>query len=1425
MTPQKSPSNTRQGVALVIVLAMLVLLSGLIVAFFNSVRTERNATKADSNVASARAIADSTVNMVVAQIREATTRYTKTSAWASQPGAIRTFSGSSSGRIPMDKGAYQYGYSRGGSDYVYKLYSAENMRVSAADYAVDGNDLLSEIRIIDQWLQDPLKPVEGYVDMNEPFVSRFPDASGNSGQDYIYEPRYPILDPRARADANEKESETTFGIVEGFDASSVFNPKDERRTKSNQPIPMLPMPVKWLYVLKDGTIGPITLGTDDNPVVGRTAFWTDDESTKLNINTASEGTFWDTPSVSSAQEAGEVTGGKTLAGDSTSLAFAASQPIRNEFQRYPGHPATTCLSPVFGWLWNLPRTAPMTYRNATYNTFKEAIYQMAPFTLNGRGTSKGGSDNPDIWETQVMDPGPLKLIKIPTAVKHLYNNIDEYAFDPDRFDTSGALLNDPKVTPDKLEKLRGFITANSKASELNLFNRPRVTIWPLNADTRKRTNFDNLFAFTSTLGGRPFHFVRQEAKDPFIDVKLDINKYLLGYLKWVTGDGADANKIPGFGGSFAAKYAANNERDQILTLIFDYVRCVNLVDTGTSRIGSLKFIPYTPFFGQGQQGYGLRNRSFDYSGQVTPTQVPASHPLTEGKMGMGRFLTMSEALLVFYRSGPYATAVPADQVPAHQKNMKGMLMFEMATTMPGFPALRDTYYTRIKIIRDFKIKPRLVRSGLPTLYAPEFNLFTAGINGQASVDDGLMNVVNVSNHELFQGRGFMPFMGYVNQFAYFPEHKAHTNPDLYPSDPNFSTGYNMSWKTMGRDPNPNPLTNVSRNYSRGKTLVYYPYVGPEPVAFPRGASIMVMDGTKERFANEFEFYPGALEVEIWSGECPPEPNAPLNWARHVQTVELDFSSNLTPTDPNPLVFPIPEGTNSPTDCDFGARLTAAGAPSQDGKFNLFAAGGNANASTIRSLEFTGPFNNVPTGVQQDRELRKTGDIRLGASLHRVPASYFKPRNKAEWVKSTVRTVHGLNSGHGEYDDVSGSSPAVDSPQLGRLAAGSMNITHDNDKYHMLPAFINGVVNSDGVQGDFDRGISKHVDGPFGGKVDEGNVYFEYTQGTVDYRVPYFRGRGIEETGQSFFSPNRQVSSAVMFGSLPTGVARGKPWQTLLFRPDRSSPPHPGAALPEDHLLLDLFHLPIVEPYAISEPFATSGKVNLNYIMAPFGYANPNKKNLPRSRSGATTAAPSSYIHRDTALRGVLRSTKVMAVGPTAPNFGHGEHYLNDNTKYRFDIDIDETIAHIQKRFLDPQRGLFRSASEICTVDLYPWGGPTVTNWGTFWDTTYTNTGDNMRERPYSHIYPRVTTKSNVYNVHMRCQAITILPTAKVDGKFDYTNVKEEDIQVQSEYRGSALIERFVDPNDLDLKNYNYQMSSVDPYYRFRVIGTKQFNPR
>ena len=198
----------------------------------------------------------------------------------------------------------------------------------------------------------------------------------------------------------------------------------------------------------------------------------------------------------------------------------------------------------------------------------------------------------------------------------------------------------------------------------------------------------------------------------------------------------------------------------------------------------------------------------------------------------------------------------------------------------------------------------------------------------------------------------------------------------------------------------------------------------------------------------------------------------------------------------------------------------------------------------------------------------------------------------------------------------------------------------------------------------------------------------------------------------------------------------------------------------------------------------------------------------------------AYIRRDTGLRAVMRATKMMAVDTGAANGAHDETPVPNGTKFRYDIDLDNTIAKIEQRFMDKDRGLFRSASEICTVDLFP-VGKAVTTWNDFWEKQNTQTGDNMRERPYAHIYPRVTTKSNVFTVHMRCQTIQQGLRKKGDSyAFD-----EKKDRVLAEYRGSSTIERFVDPNDPDLKDYDYKKTSVDPYYRFRVVDTKHFSPR
>jgi len=81
--------RTNAGAALVMTLGMLVLLSGVVLAFLLMVRTEYGASKAYEGGTNARLLADSALNLVIGQIREASTQ--PDLAWISQPGLVRTF--------------------------------------------------------------------------------------------------------------------------------------------------------------------------------------------------------------------------------------------------------------------------------------------------------------------------------------------------------------------------------------------------------------------------------------------------------------------------------------------------------------------------------------------------------------------------------------------------------------------------------------------------------------------------------------------------------------------------------------------------------------------------------------------------------------------------------------------------------------------------------------------------------------------------------------------------------------------------------------------------------------------------------------------------------------------------------------------------------------------------------------------------------------------------------------------------------------------------------------------------------------------------------------------------------------------------------------------------------------------------------------
>jgi uncharacterized protein (TIGR02600 family) len=340
----------------------------------------------------------------------------------------------------------------------------------------------------------------------------------------------------------------------------------------------------------------------------------------------------------------------------------------------------------------------------------------------------------------------------------------------------------------------------------------------------------------------------------------------------------------------------------------------------------------------------------------------------------------------------------------------------------------------------------------------------------------------------------------------------------------------------------------------------------------------------------------------------------------------------------------------------------------------------------------------------------------------------------------------------------------------------------------------------------------------------------------------------------------------MFGSLlagQQGTSIGNPtlvynkgyegWKTLLFCPNPASAltntgaaittvtsRHGGAISPPDHLLLDLFWMPVVEPYAISEPFSTDGKVNLNYQIMPF-----------------------TYIKRSTALRAVLHGMRVTAIPNfwtnTAKQFAYKGQTNPENVRYLIDRDntihaIDDFFGLYQPSVLaasagspakGPGEGFFKSASQICERFLYPKGSvfvptaQTTTDAATGYTQSFTKalitytwtpnavsginsapdvlgngilntfwkynalTGDNLREKPYTDMYPRLTTKSNTFTVHYRVQSLRQRPynglSADAAAATWYATWDEKRDQVLSEYRGSTTIERYLDPQDARFK--------------------------
>ncbi len=1274
-----------QGIAIITVLAVLLLMSVLVLAFFQMASNEFTASNNYEYSIRSRQAADTVVSMVTGQIRKATTQTDVGGAgrfaWSSQPGAITTF-----------RTKQQYQEYEQAAFLKYKLYSSDKM-IEDGDYNLS-NDIPSD------WDEHP----ELWADLNEPVVEETGD-----NQPRLH---FPIIDPRA-FEAGGKATDQDgvdngdgiagFGFMETTSAgNAVAGIKKGQGADAR-----LPMPVRWLYMLADGTIGYLDdAGTfvrsfgegnvsKENPVTQRFAFWTDDETSKINVNTASDGQYWDYPSTASGSDRD----------------FAKYLPAKNELQRFPGQPAKTSLSVVFDPLGG--------------DSKQNEIYLAAPKIQSG-GTMNG------------TRPGTTPIV---LDQDRLYATEDEYLFGMTNDRNQNTLFGNPQEK-ERLEQARFFLTASSSAPETTLLGTPRICMWGMYG-SGQRSAYDNVIAYCSTIptspqgsapnpNSRRYFFQRNSSGSRHNEIygaSGGENIRLLQNYIWPLM--AVSNPIPGFGGSFAAKYGAGEfgDRRQIGTEAFDYLRNINVSEFGSTLFGAPT-----------SRGYG-QIASCCICGGTGPHQTVWSDTRRSFTKGFGRMYTVSEVSLVFIVTAQFTPngdnkgdpANRADLTDGNKKRIQPAILIETFCPSHGYTGIMPN--TRLQVI-----------------------------DGSARMDNGDVNKVDPPRIDT----------GGANADFYIQDvgNKNKANAAYVIGDTTPAMVGRRTWGGTG-----GASLFLTKNGHGGPGLGY---MGTNSIGQPTDGHIIVDANAQTMNVQEIK-----MRIILYDDVGNPNVN------QLIQAFDVTFPAMKN--------LPVPDYSDTQHDT-WTKRISRAMASNANPEDHLVLGG---NKEVVRSMVIS------------------HGDYRLVSARRTTTAvgnrDIFQPHPDYDGTK---KYAHSLVRADGSPMKEATFAPLVSGVTYSPDIQPDFPMSPSDPNYftwgkvasaNIDPAYV---YQADPAEsGDFDTGLGIQPDGAYINRPDEGstsgeNAYYKDTSMRISTPL----------AGNSL-TPNRIISGPVQFGSLSTGVQANVPWRTLLFRPD---PKHFGAKhnsklgmVPPDHLFLDYFWMPIVEPYAISTPFATAGKINLNCQIVPF-----------------------DYIKRQTGLHALFKGERVI----TIPDNAGMAYKSGGNSEYRRPIDAVETMKQFEHRF---KRGeLFRSGSEICEIYLVPKGQklgepqsiPTPAGDPAFdypvmrdyWKT-HRLTGDNLKERPYASIYPRVTTKSNTFRVHMIVQHLKKARSSDPDG-FD----PEKD-RVTSQWRGSAVIERNIDPNNRDIPSYftgnsldtadaKINQKSLEYFYNYRVLNVKQFTP-
>ena len=1439
---------SRKAFALVLVMITIVLAATMAVFFLGSAGRERRGVDLYARGSHVRHLAGMTVSRVMGQINTATKEGTATTpvSWASQPGMIRTYSGN------------------GTPANVYKLYSWDNL-VEAGT----GFNPTAAVQVPPSgWKAN----VSQYTDINQPINDV-----------------YPIVDPRAE------------GLVQGFSI-------DESNAAVSGSGSDAPMPVKWLYVLEDGqmvaptggggAISTVPGSSSSNPIVGRVAFWTDDETSKVNINTASEGAFWDWPKAATHNE----------------MQFAGNPPTGGEFNRVPGHPAMTSLSAVFPELDPGDRWSGL----ANYRTKVKNLLDITPRVPYADASSRGGTYP---IETASFDYGPtVNLSAIPDSPLTL--KADRLFVSPDElYFTATNRVPSTQVTVDLLRQRSFFLTSNSRAPETTLFETPRISLWPVtwpypsahaqlsnrqtaavsspNPNSALLANNtwmraeERLLAFTSILnrsradGGDKYFFQRQNSESPTHDyTNIQRNQDLLSYLQRLT-----TLDVPGYGGNFAGKFTAAG-RDMVLANTFNAVR--SLVNQYTfSNDGKLLY-SYTPVaFARFTRANGVVAASQVESGAFSP--IPLKVNIGSGEINtISEFPMLREAALVFYATDRVLPTKKADTTlnfndPFNWDNLINV------SGVPGYPVGGRTTKMRAVMILDFFNLKGATRNNQPVFWVklggaplsaattnlgfggavakldyrvvgnigrkmPSYMLpfyqkdSTGAISGVKTLVAGDVSDSNYGliSNEVSLSPNDVEFNFFGSPMTVEVYGIKDGNPSLDPtSDPtlriatytvNFS-GLNGIWKVplaprwnyfdkMNSNQPSGPLSSMCPNPAFKTSpagdplLTRWAAIEIAPAyRTPTAASDPVMGGNSSipGFTSLFNFtgsdgyitYPSTTGASSFIFRSPP-------------TYAFQSSSGPLMTDYRKRLFFYPNIENGGTqiteyvDAEFSnIPLNAVGSGSPGTPFNP----GGFPVTTVYDTVISVTPDPSGAGQGDPRLASKfsfaaTKDV-IGATAKAkmvLTADYGNPAKQFH----TLGAANGFPAGTGYIapaiysvlgDGIAPDGMAItgrDSSNgiMGRASGETATTTQDGAVVGVMSIRPEDTITSSASVGDWSSGAGYTMDGGLVPRPDQ-DFQSLYATGAAaggasfTYTTPYFVSNNSASDGantpssKGYFSPNRQIPSPItLLGSLPTSVSQG--WQSLLFSPNPAVSSHPGLSGLPDYLFLDLFWMPVAEPYPISEEFSTAGKINLNYKIMPF-----------------------SYINRKTGLHALLKATWLTALDNSLASYykSHDKVKGMANSQTRYAINATETIKLFDDEVFGPG-DIFKAASQVCSMWMVPQAsGVTASNVESFWSNKLL-TSDTAREQPYDHIYSRVTTKSNTFTVHWRVQALT-----KVPGTTAGTWEEGRD-RMTSELRGSTLIERYIDPNATNIPDYATDSDALplSNFYKWRVVSENFFQP-